>query len=96
MVEVSGTDARGNRIVEEAYVWVASDAGRWPSYGGTEIEIITDKDVYEIGDVAKVLVNTAFDHVWAIVAVEGRDLISYDVVELTGHTRCLLYTSRCV
>lgn len=87
VVEVSGTDARGNRIVEEAYVWVASDAGRWPSYGGTEIEIITDKDVYEIGDVAKVLVNTAFDHVWAIVAVEGRDLISYDVVELTGHTR---------
>ncbi len=87
VVEVSGTDSRGNHIVEEAYIWVASDAGRWPSYGGTEIEIITDKDVYEIGDVAKVLVNTAFDHVWAIAAVEGRDLISHDVVELQGHTR---------
>jgi len=87
VVEVSGSDSRGNQITEEAYVWVASDAGRWPSYGGTEIEIITDKDVYEIGDVAKVLVNTTFDHVWAIAAIEGRDLISYEVVELAGHTR---------
>jgi len=56
------------------------------SYGGTKLKSITDKDVYEIGDVAKVLVNTAFDHVWAIAAVEGRDLISHDVVELQGHT----------
>ena len=87
VVEISGSDSRGNHIVEEVYVWVAGDAGRWPSYGGTEIEIITDKDVYEIGDTAKVLVNTTFDHVWAVVAIEGRDLTSYEVVELTGHTR---------
>ena len=33
--------------------------------------------------------NTTFDDVWAIVAIEGRDLISYEVVELTGHTRLI-------
>lgn len=87
LVEVSGVDERGNRIVEEAYVWVAGYEGSWSSYGGTEIEIITDKDVYEIGDVAKVLVNTTFDHVWALITIEGRDLASWEVVELTGHTR---------
>ncbi|MEW6228312.1 MAG: VanW family protein [Bacillota bacterium] len=87
VVEVGGTDERGNKIVSEGYVWVTSRAGRWASYGGTEVEIVTDRDVYEIGDTAKVLVNTTFDDVWALVTVEGRDLASHEVVHITGHTR---------
>ncbi|MBC7082709.1 MAG: VanW family protein [Firmicutes bacterium] len=87
VVEVAGTDGRGNRIASEAYLWVTSGAGRWPNYGGTEVEIVTDKDVYEVGDTAKILVNTTFDDAWAVVAVEGRDITSHEVVRITGHTR---------
>ncbi|MGE5587837.1 MAG: VanW family protein [Clostridia bacterium] len=87
VVEVTGTDARGNRVASEAYLWVASGAGRWPSYGGPEIEIVTDKDVYEVGDTAKILVNTTFDDAWALVALEGRDITWHEVVHVDGHTR---------
>ena len=87
VVEVAGTDERGNRIVSEAYLWVTSGASRWASYGGTEIEIVADKDVYEIGDTAKILVNTTLDDAWAVVTVEGRDLASHGVVHIMGHTR---------
>ncbi|MCR4402569.1 MAG: VanW family protein [Firmicutes bacterium] len=87
VVEVVGRDARGNRIASEAYVWVASGAGRWPSYGGPEIEIVTDKDVYNVGDTARVLVNTVFDDAWALVAVEGRDITWHEVAHIEGHTK---------
>ncbi|HHY31544.1 MAG TPA: hypothetical protein GX515_00770 [Firmicutes bacterium] len=86
VVEVAGADQRGNRIASEAYLWVTSGASRWPSYGGTEIEVVTDKDVYEVGDTAKVLVNTAFDDAWAVVAVEGRGIFWHKVAHITGHT----------
>ncbi len=87
VVEVSGTDGRGNRITSEGHVWVTSQGSRWASYGGTEIEVVADKDVYEVGDTARILVNTTFDDVWALVTMEGRDLGSYEVVHITGHTR---------
>ncbi|MGE5594200.1 MAG: VanW family protein [Betaproteobacteria bacterium] len=86
VVEVAGTDERGNRIASEAHLWVTGGASRWASYGGTEIEVVTDKDVYEVGDTAKVLVNTTFDDAWAIVAVEGRGISWHKVVHITGRT----------
>ena len=87
VVEVSATDARGNHIVEEAYIWVASSTGRQWNYGGTEIEIVSDKDVYELGDTAKILVNTTLDDTWAIITVEGRDLLFYEALKPTGCMR---------
>ncbi len=88
-VLVVGEDSRGNKIRAEDWLWVTD--GRYASfaYPYGELELKADKPVYEVGDVARIVVNTEFAPTTALLTVEGERIYHKELVELAGKSTIL-------
>ena len=86
IVRARADDARGNRITAEATVWVYDARVVDYAYRYSTLEAFTDRDRYQPGDTARILVNTDVRGARVLVSVEGRDLYQARVVPLTGNT----------
>ncbi len=84
-IEVWARDGRRNKVISEAYVWSYSEAYEDEGYGSyPDLQIITDKKVYNAGDTAKALINTKTPGATALVTVEGSRIYDSQTVRLTG------------
>jgi len=86
LVRARADDARGNRVTDQASVWVwdarvADYAYRYPT-----LEAFADRESYSPGDTARVLVNTEVTGASVLAVVEGREIGAVQVVKLEGHT----------
>ncbi len=74
-VEAFTKDEKGRQSFNKTYFYVAG-----PGYAGWQmrdddmIELVADKDIYQIGDTARILVKSPYDSASALVTVE-RELI---------------------
>ena len=85
-VRARAQDARGNKLVSEAHVWVY-DARVWEyGYRYPAFEAVPDRDRWSPGDTARILVNTDVKDAAILVSVEGRELHELRVVHLIGRT----------
>ncbi|HID63513.1 MAG TPA: hypothetical protein EYP49_12360, partial [Anaerolineae bacterium] len=87
-LRVEGQDGRGNRIANSTQLWV-SEAGRragwrWPEDG--QLELITDKMHYQVGEVAEVMVLSPCRRATALLTVERGRVITYRAVELESYS----------
>jgi hypothetical protein len=87
-VRAIGEDGRGNEIRSSTYVWVwGGGAARWRRESTNRIDLITDKDAYEVGDVAEILVPSPYSGtVRALVTVERGHIIEAQVHEFESNT----------
>lgn len=78
-ITVTATDARGNKITETYWSYVADDQyASWYSDNASDaITIVPDKDSYSIGETAHALVTLPASNVDALVSIECGDI--YDV-----------------
>jgi uncharacterized protein YfaS (alpha-2-macroglobulin family) len=86
-VEAWGRDAAGNRITAEAEVW-AGDPDRvsaWHLLEHDRITLVADKESYEPGDVARVLVQSPYAEAVGLVTIERGRILSYEVTELASN-----------
>jgi len=86
-VEAWGRDGAGNRITAEVEVW-AGDPDRvsaWRLPEHDRINLITDKESYQAGDVARVLVQSPYAEAVGLVTIERGRILSYRVAELTSN-----------
>lgn len=86
IVRVRAEDARGNRITAESSVWVYDARVVDYAYRYSALEAFADRERYQPGDTAKILINTDVRGARALVAVEGRDLYDARIVPLAGNT----------
>jgi len=86
IARVRADDARGNRITAETSVWVYDARVVDYAYRYSALEAFADRERYQPGDTAKILVNTDVRGAQVLVAVEGRDLYDARIVPLTGNT----------
>jgi len=70
-IVLSADDDKGNRIVGSGWIWSYSEAGDESGARYPDLQIITDKKVYNPGDTARVLINTKKTGATALVTVEG-------------------------
>ncbi|MEO0123123.1 MAG: Ig-like domain-containing protein [candidate division WOR-3 bacterium] len=74
-VEAIAKDEKGRQSYNKAYFYVAG-----PGYAGWQmrdddmIELVADKDMYQVGDTARILVKSPYDSANALITVE-RELI---------------------
>jgi hypothetical protein len=79
-VVAEATDARGRVARSAAYLWVAgSGFAPWQVTNDDTIKLIADKERYEIGDTAEVLVPAPFTLSTGLVTVERGKLITRSV-----------------
>lgn len=79
-------DQRGNTVHLDLYLWAASTSGALAPYAaaGDRLTVLTDKQVYAIGDVAHVQVLSPIAGVAALVTVARGKLYSHQILNLKG------------
>ncbi len=82
-------DGRGRVARSSAFLWV-SGSGRasWRIRNDDVIELVADKDLYDVGDIAEILVPSPFEGAIGLVTVERGKIISRSVeqFETTSET----------
>jgi alpha-2-macroglobulin len=74
------------RTVEDyTWVWVWNGAGQ-AYQQNTQIQIVTDKKSYQVGDVAHLLLVTGLKESWAVITVEGNSVQSRRVLHAPGES----------
>ena len=73
-------DEREREARSARFLWVSgSDYAPWPVREGDIIELIADREEYEVGDVAEVLVPAPFAGATALVTIERGRVLSSEV-----------------
>ncbi len=85
-VKVTALDEREEMVEGSAYVWVAGEDYYGAFYDYTGVDIITDKDVYDKGDTAHILINSVYSDTSALFTIEADGLYYSRVIELKGNS----------
>jgi uncharacterized protein YfaS (alpha-2-macroglobulin family) len=86
--KVVARDEGGNKAYTGAYLWVSSsETVAWRQTNDRKIELVVDKDSYQPGDVAEILIAAPFkgDN-YALVTVERGHIRQQDVVRLASNS----------
>lgn len=81
-----GEDAQGNMVQASAFLWAYGSATFWGVNDNNRIDLVADKDSYEPGDTAKVLIPAPYEDMIALVTLERNDIIEHEVVQLEDTT----------
>ena len=67
-----GRDSRGNEVRSRGYFWVTDSSGSvlWGQSNDNQLELTADKQEYQVGDVARILVPTNVAGMTALVSEE--------------------------
>lgn len=79
-IVAEATDASGRTARSATYLWVASaEFASWRVTNDDLIELVADRDRYEVGDTAEVLVPAPFSGARGLVTVERGKILSLEV-----------------
>jgi uncharacterized protein YfaS (alpha-2-macroglobulin family) len=88
-IEAKGSDSRGNEIRSEDYFYtIGTGYAAWMRTDDDYVELVREKDEYQPGDVAKILVKSPYETVKALVTVEREGVIDrwVEIVEGSADT----------
>ena len=87
-IVVEATDAQGNLTRASQWVWVSGDGYvNWGNDNHARLDLVTDKNQYQIGDVAKVLIPSPYQtSVQALVTVERGNIYHSEIITLASST----------
>jgi len=86
VVRAKATDRRGNKVAAstEFYATGAVEEG-WTYHDNPLVELVSDRETYNIGQTANILVKSPFDKSEALVTVERAGAASGRRLALSGH-----------
>jgi uncharacterized protein YfaS (alpha-2-macroglobulin family) len=90
-VRTAVRDAQANESHSSLYLWV-SDSGfvNWGQSNDNRMQLIADKDRYEVGDVARVLVPAPFDvPTQALLTIERGSVIEHTLLTFDGASKII-------
>ena len=81
-------DSRGNEIRSSTFVWVSGrEYVSWRQQNSNRIDLITDRDSYEVGDTAEILIASPWQgEATALITVERGDVLSHEVITLESNS----------
>jgi uncharacterized protein YfaS (alpha-2-macroglobulin family) len=91
-VRAIGRDSHENEIRSSTYLWVwgGGDYVSWRQESNNRIELIADKQEYQVGDVAEILIPSPYSGtIQALVTVERGHLMNAEVRELKTNSDVL-------
>ncbi len=90
-VRATGKDTRGNVIRSSTYLWVwGGGEAAWRRESTSRIDLIADRDLYQVGDVAEILIPSPYSGtVQALITIERGHILETEVRELQSTTEVL-------
>ncbi len=85
---VTSRDSVGNEVIASTTFWVAGENYvSWRQQNSNRIDLISDKDDYQIGDVAEILITSPYQGTAeALITVERDGLLDYERVTLESNS----------
>jgi len=82
-------DNRGNEIFSSAFLWVSGrEYVSWRQQNSNRIDLITDRDGYQVGDTAEILIASPFQgEATALITIERGDVLFHDVITLESNSQ---------
>ncbi|MBN1312748.1 MAG: Ig-like domain-containing protein [Anaerolineae bacterium] len=83
------TDSKGNETVGSSFMWVtSSEYISWRQPNNNRIDLIADKDTYQPGETAEILIASPFQgsDVKALITVERGSILSHEVITLPSNS----------
>ncbi len=90
-VEASARDSMGHALRSAAFIWVSgADFVPWRQENNDRIKLVADKDEYEIGETAEILIPSPYQgSVKALVTLERGRILSHEVIDLTSNSQVM-------
>ncbi|HSJ53173.1 MAG TPA: alpha-2-macroglobulin family protein, partial [Anaerolineae bacterium] len=91
-VRATGRDENGNSVRSSAYFWVwgGDEYVSWRQESNNRIELIADREEYQVGDVAEILIPSPYSGtVQALVTIERGHIVESEVRELDSNSEVL-------
>ncbi len=90
-IAATARDKAGHQIGSATYVWISGrDFVPWRQENNDRIKLVADKNEYEVGDTAEILIPSPYQgKVKALVTVERGRVLSHQVIELAGNSQVL-------
>ncbi len=81
-------DSKGNTHQASTYIWIASKGEiTWRQTNDRAFNLIADKDMYEPGDTAEILIAQPFqEKVYALVTYERGHIYQQEVIQIEGNS----------
>ncbi|HML24575.1 MAG TPA: Ig-like domain-containing protein [Aggregatilinea sp.] len=78
------TDSAGNKVMSSAFMWVSGSSFiNWRQENSNRIQLITDKDEYQVDDTAEILIASPWQGTaYALITVERGDILQREVLRL--------------
>jgi hypothetical protein len=90
-IEATARDRAGHTIRSAAFVWASSgDYVNWRQDNNDRIELVADRDEYNVGDTAEILVASPYQRpVKALLTIERGNVLSRQIVDIRGNSELL-------
>ncbi len=88
-IRASGEDASGNVVSASAFTWAYGGETFWGINDSNRIELIADKQRYQPGDTANILVPAPYNNMTALMTIERAGIIEHRVINLQDTTEML-------
>ena len=88
-IRASVTDPQGNIQRGSAFVWISGDEFVvWRQANNDRIDLIADKDTYQPGETAEILIASPFqgEDVQALISIERGSILRYEVITLPSNS----------
>ncbi|MEZ6195210.1 MAG: alpha-2-macroglobulin family protein [Planctomycetota bacterium] len=83
-------DVWGGRVTGEAVTWVTAPGYRADEFLVRDIEVVTDRDTYQPGETAYILLNGTYEDAAVLLTIEAdRTILKHEVIRLDGQTKVL-------
>ncbi|MCI0495470.1 hypothetical protein L0Z72_10730 [candidate division KSB1 bacterium] len=90
LMRASSTDRRGNKIVADCSFYIlGKDYVAWSRSDDDRIELEKNKNSYQPGDVATIMIKSPFERATALVTIEREGIIDHFMKEAIGSTPTL-------
>ncbi len=87
IISVSGVDEKNRRILAEEHLYVVGNGySPWSMHDDDLLELVVEKDNYEVGETAKILVKSPYQEATAFITVEREYVLETYVTNVSGST----------
>jgi alpha-2-macroglobulin len=83
-VIVSTKTEAGDEVTGSCDVWIAERGGEFAHYAYRDVELVLDRDSYEIGQTMRVLINTRHKDGYILLTAETDELLLHKIVFVKG------------
>lgn len=88
-ISLRATDRFGESITGEGWLWVCGKDFHGTIYRYSNVQIIADKEIYQPGETAHILINSQFPDAAILFTAEGDGLLSRQVIAMNGRSRLI-------